>query len=506
MQIGQTLRNRYRILQVIGGGGFASTYLAEDLDVPVTPKPKCVIKRLHPQTTNAEVIRLFQQEAEILYKLGQLHDQLPKVFAYFEEDGKFYLVQDFIDGFDLSREMMRGERWSEPKTIQLLLEILEILDFVHSQNIIHRDLKPSNLMRRHQDRKLVLIDFGAVKQFHQAQVDSQGKTNLTVAIGTPGYMPDEQANGKPKLASDIYAVGAIAIQALTGVEPNSLPEDANGEMIWRDRATVSDEFAEVLTKMIRSHFSQRYPSAREALIAILALAQTALPTVLPTVSIEPKERFYAAPPTTPTPLHPTHDRPTVVVTSPKKGLSTIQWAAIAVGSTIAVGLAAFGLTKLTPLKSDPAALESNVSQSKNSSPATPTTPSQAPTVVATVTVTSTPTPIPTPPPIAPPKPPEIPAIVSLERVSFAEGSIAAVVRGSLAPNQKRQYVLNCGQGQQLNATIFQGQATVTLIAPNGAAIASGDNKLSARLPISGDYIIEVSAPAPTSFNLRIEVL
>ena len=98
--------------------------------------------------------------------------------------------------------------------------MLEILDFVHSHNVIHRDIKPQNIIRRQQDNKLVLIDFGAVKE-----VTGQASP-LTIGIGTGGYMPMEQFNGKPAYASDIYAVGAIAIQAITGINPN--PHVVNG--------------------------------------------------------------------------------------------------------------------------------------------------------------------------------------------------------------------------------------------------------------------------------------
>jgi serine/threonine protein kinase len=148
---------------------------------------------------------------------------------------------------------------------------LEILSFVHQQNVIHRDLKPHNLMRRRSDGKLVLIDFGAVKEVSAMQVNSQGNTSLTVGIGTPGYMPDEQANGKPKLCSDVYAVGMLGIQALTGLSPSQLGSDPNtGEIIWRPlvNVQVSDGLADVLSTMVKAFFPQRYPSAVDALQAL----------------------------------------------------------------------------------------------------------------------------------------------------------------------------------------------------------------------------------------------
>jgi len=271
--LGRTLRHRYQIIKFLGKGGFGHTYLAKDLDLP--GHPQCVVKHLKPQNADPDLLliakRLFETEAQTLYKLGSLHDQIPKLSAHFEENGEFYLVQDFIAGHDLTKELIPGKKLSESYTITLLHNILEILAIVHQQKVIHRDLKPDNLMRR-QDGKIVLIDFGAVKEISTIVVNAQGQTSLTIAIGTPGYMPSEQAKGKPKLCSDIYAVGMIGIQALTGQPPDTLPEDPQtGEIIWRNQAQVSNNLANVLDKMVRDHFSQRYQNAEEALQAILSL-------------------------------------------------------------------------------------------------------------------------------------------------------------------------------------------------------------------------------------------
>ncbi|MDZ8085227.1 MAG: protein kinase [Nostoc sp. DedQUE12b] len=271
--LGTVLRSRYKIIHPLGSGGFGETYLAEDLDIPTTPKPKCVVKHLKPQNQNEALLKiakgLFNREAETLYRLDNIHNQVPKLFAHFEENGEFYLVQEFIDGHDLSKEIIAGQPWGEAEVKKLLTDVLEVLVFIHQQSIIHRDIKPQNIMRRHQDGKIVLIDFGAVKEIKCLETNTQGLVTSSILIGTNGYMPNEQANGKPKLSSDVYAVGMLGIQALTGVPPQKLPEDpATGEIIWRDRVNVSDRFAEVLTNMVRSHFSQRYQTAAEALQAL----------------------------------------------------------------------------------------------------------------------------------------------------------------------------------------------------------------------------------------------
>ncbi len=279
MIVGKILRNRYKIARQIGSGGFGVTYLAEDADLP--GKPLCVVKHFRPRSSDRTTLpiakSLFDKEASALYKLGQLHDQIPQLFAHFEESGEFYLVQEFIDGHTLSSEIYQDKRLSELEVSHLLLNILDVLAVVHQQGVIHRDIKPPNLMRRHRDGKIVLIDFGAVKEISTLTI-GEGQTTVTVAIGSSGYMPDEQANGKPKLGSDVYAVGMLGIQALTGVPPSQLPEDADtGEVIWRDLVQVSDGLAEVLNTMVKPHFSQRYRSAETALQGLLHAVGDALP-------------------------------------------------------------------------------------------------------------------------------------------------------------------------------------------------------------------------------------
>lgn len=262
MSIGQTLRGRYRIIQQIGEGGFGKTYLAADKDLPGTPS--CVVKLLKPLSTAANALKiagnLFYKEAEILHELGN-HNQIPKLFAYFEENQEFYLVQEYVEGHDLTREIQLP--LSETVVIQLLKEILKVLEFVHEKKAIHRDIKPENLMRRTSDGKIVLIDFGAVKQVRTQMTNLQGQT---LVIGTPGYMPSEQQKGHPKYCSDIYAVGMVGIQALTGVSPDQLSIDPNTlEVIWKNRVSVSPKLATILEKMVRYDFKERYQSATEVL-------------------------------------------------------------------------------------------------------------------------------------------------------------------------------------------------------------------------------------------------
>ncbi|MEQ8466326.1 protein kinase domain-containing protein [Coleofasciculus sp. E1-EBD-02] len=291
--IGALLDQRYQVVQVLGQGGFGHTYLAQDTHRP--GNPTCVVKHLKPATSEPDFLqtarRLFNGEAETLEKLGT-HDQIPRLLAYFEDNQEFYLVQDFIAGHPLSVELQPGQRWQEDQVIQLLHEVLSILEFVHSNHVIHRDIKPDNLIRRTIDNQLVLVDFGAVKQVKMPSIMAQAAVSDTVGIGTPGYMPSEQGQGRPRPNSDIYALGMIAIQALTGLSPTQLVEDPEtGEIIWQQYAQVSQGLAIIMTKMVRHYFKYRYQSATEALQALQALTHPHTPQNW-AVLVNHKGRFY----------------------------------------------------------------------------------------------------------------------------------------------------------------------------------------------------------------------
>ena len=267
----ELIGGRYRVVDCLRTTGFCETYVAEDTHLPGDPPPRCVVKKLQPQSNEDFVLdtarRLFDNEAKVLYKLND-HQQIPRLLAHLEVDEEFYLVQEYIQGKDLSQsEIVPGKRWSESEVKDFLIEVLEILAFVHQNNVIHRDIKPSNLIRRATDGKIFLIDFGAVKEItNMTLTEGQGNV-LTVAIGTPGYMASEQQRGDPRFNSDVYALGVTAVQAITGFHPDQLPRDRDtGEIKWRDRAPeCSEELARILDKMIRNDFLQRYKNANEAL-------------------------------------------------------------------------------------------------------------------------------------------------------------------------------------------------------------------------------------------------
>jgi serine/threonine protein kinase len=293
--LGKLLDRRYRIVRELAEGGFSQTYLAEDTRLP--KNPQCVVKHLNPTIDDPiftkKALELFKAEAETLQELGK-HDLIPQLYAYFQENKEFYLVQEFIAGHPLSTEMLPGSQIAEARVAQIVKEVLEILQFVHKYNVIHRDIKPSNLIRRHSDGKLVLIDFGTVKQVQMEVASAHNKAKVTLPIGTPGYMSYEQERGQSVSNSDIYSLGMVALQGLTGKHPSQFPRDRDYEINWRNYAKVSREFATVLDRMSRCNPRDRYQTVDEVLrdLAKLPKLSTDSPRIIDDRDeVKPKRRL-----------------------------------------------------------------------------------------------------------------------------------------------------------------------------------------------------------------------
>jgi len=277
--IGKLLDRRYRTVRVLAAGGFGHTYLAEDTRRP--NNPLCVVKHLVCSNQSQEMrelaIKMFHREAEVLEKLTA-HPQIPQLLAYFEEDGEFYIVQQYIEGHSIAQELQTKENWGESKVRAFLAELLPILSFIHSQGVIHRDIKPSNILRQKSDGKLFLIDFGAIKQLQAPNVANHTLTSSTISIGTPGYMPIEQGMGKPRPSSDIFGLGMTVIHGATTMHPQNFREDEDGELIWQPFAQhLSPELIKFLERMVRSHFKERFRDGTEALLALQNLPALDLP-------------------------------------------------------------------------------------------------------------------------------------------------------------------------------------------------------------------------------------
>jgi serine/threonine protein kinase, bacterial len=266
------LKNRYRILRSLNSGGFGETFLAEDTDMPSARR--CVIKKLIPITNEPQIYQIvkerFGREAVILEKLGEGNSCIPSLYAYFEENGQFYLIQEWIEGTTLNEKIEREGILVESSVREILMNILSVLDFVHSQYIVHRDIKPENIIIRASDNKPVLIDFGAVKETMGTFVTNSGRNSNSIIIGTPGFMPSEQSIGRPVYSSDLYSLGLTAIYLLIGKYPQEFAtHPTTGEILWRkDAAWVSPALAEILDKAIQSHPRDRFSSAKEMLDAL----------------------------------------------------------------------------------------------------------------------------------------------------------------------------------------------------------------------------------------------
>ena len=265
------LNHRYRITREIGRGGFGITYLAED---QTNANSLCVVKQLNPY--NAEIStakRLFQREAETLKEL-KTAEQIPDFVEYFEEDSNYYIVQEYILGKTL--DTLINENWDSESLSRFLWDVLSVLEKLHKNNIIHRDIKPANLIKSDLNSKIVVIDFGAVKQLNISQNNTNSSQENQVLnqptatkIATAEYAPREQKQGKPLLNSDIYALGMTALQLVTKISPIAIKRN-NQDNIILDRPfnNIDPPLLAILNKMVKNDHKKRYQSASEVLKAI----------------------------------------------------------------------------------------------------------------------------------------------------------------------------------------------------------------------------------------------
>ncbi|MBW4594199.1 MAG: SUMF1/EgtB/PvdO family nonheme iron enzyme [Brasilonema angustatum HA4187-MV1] len=304
---GNFLRNRYRVLELLGEGGFSRTYATEDVDRLDAP---CVIKQFFPQiqgtSERTKAAQLFKEEAKRLYELGENHWQIPRLLAYFEQGSSLYLVQEFIQGQTLLQELQQ-QPFSEEKIRDLLEDLLPVLQFIHERNVIHRDIKPENIIRRQTDGKLVLIDFGGAKQVTQTSLSRQATVLYTI-----GYAPSEQMAGFACQASDLYALGVTCARLMTQCLPIQNPDGGqiqdtlynpmNGEWLWREYlqekgVTISNDLREILDKLLKHLAKDRYQSATEVLQELNATKFFAQPIVaIPQAKSLPFEKYKVTTP------------------------------------------------------------------------------------------------------------------------------------------------------------------------------------------------------------------
>jgi serine/threonine protein kinase len=293
------LRSRFKVIEPIGRGGFGKTYLSEDTD---KLNEHCIVKQLAYQAQGTwaaqKAAELFKQEAQQLQQLGE-HPQIPTLLAYFEEGGYLYLVQQFIKGQNLLKELQQNGKFSDTQISQLLTDILPVLQFTHARGVIHRDIKPENIMRRSSDGKPVLIDFGVAKLISQTVVSAAGAAGTQ--LGSHGYAPLEQLNeGKASYSSDLYALGVTCFQLLSGMNPYEIWSSSGYTWTsnWRHHVNtpVSSQLSVVMDRLLQREVRDRYQNAAQ----VLQDLQT--PDVANVVSANPTPP--AVPPTVATPTPP----------------------------------------------------------------------------------------------------------------------------------------------------------------------------------------------------------
>ncbi|MDB9456258.1 bifunctional serine/threonine-protein kinase/formylglycine-generating enzyme family protein [Dolichospermum circinale] len=261
------LDDRYRPIKFLGEGGFGRTFQAVDEKRLNTP---CVIKQFLPQQAGsaalAKATELFQQEAKRLQELGK-HPQIPDLEAFFPQDGRLYLVQDFIDGQNLLEEFKNQGKLKEPQIRIILTELLPVLQFIHDNQVIHRDIKPENIIRS-KTGQLFLIDFGVSKETSGTIL-----TRVGTITGTPGYAPPEQFRGMVYHNSDLYSLAVTCVRLLTGHfqeadGADKLFDTRKMEWQWQKYVSLSQELTTVLETMLQVIPAKRYQSATEVLAVL----------------------------------------------------------------------------------------------------------------------------------------------------------------------------------------------------------------------------------------------
>ncbi|MEL6929071.1 MAG: serine/threonine-protein kinase [Cyanobacteria bacterium J06600_6] len=259
---GEVLRDRYEIeshLFDLDEG--ERQYVA--LDRYLANKPCLVIQRSH-QTPR--VRQQFEREGKNLSAIGN-HPQIPSLLAYFSEQQHLYLVYEYTSGIGLT-ELLAGKPWQPERVKSLLCSLLTALEFIQQHNLTHRNINPDNIIQV--DDRWVLTDFATVKEV----AGDRELTHSTMTRGTKGYLAPEQHTGMATFASDIYSIGMVGVQALTGIHPRKLRkyDPQTGNKIWREGIAVDQDLGDAIDRAIRYNFSDRYQSATQMLESLKDLA------------------------------------------------------------------------------------------------------------------------------------------------------------------------------------------------------------------------------------------
>jgi serine/threonine protein kinase len=261
----ERIAGRYVIIRELGAGGQARTYLALDEQT----EQEVVVKQLHlAHLENWKAIELFEREGEVLAQLD--HARIPSYLgAYHEEEdevARFLLIQEYLEGPTLAELLESGRRFREDEIKAMLASLLEILVYLQTKNppVIHRDIKPSNIIQG-ADGSWSLIDFGAI----QAVLTTASMIGSTI-VGTSGYMAPEQFMGRSVPATDLYALGATAVHALSHVHPAQMPLQRM-RLDFHGRVNISPGLRDFLDRLLDPNVEDRFEDARQALAALQAI-------------------------------------------------------------------------------------------------------------------------------------------------------------------------------------------------------------------------------------------
>ncbi|MEO0458583.1 MAG: serine/threonine-protein kinase [Cyanobacteria bacterium P01_A01_bin.114] len=493
--VGTLLQNRYRVVQLLGQGGFGRTYLAEDQG---RFNERCAIKEFVPlqgeDRFSDKATQLFQREAAILYQIS--HPQIPQFRATFEQDQRLFLSQDYVEGTTyrdlLNQRRSQGQPFSETEIRQFLQQMLPVLAHIHAKGIIHRDVSPDNIILRRSDQQPVLIDFGVVKEV-VTRLHLDGADMPATTVGKVGYAPSEQMQtGRAYPSSDLYSLAVTAVVLLTGKEPQDLFDDVNLTWNWQQYAQVSPALAQVLNRALNYRPGDRFQSvsqmsqalAGQAIAPAAPPAQSAPSAAHTPPAVAPPQRAAVSemrtvavgrphpedatvgrtprPKTRTAPLPPSaQDRSGGVLENP--------WAVTAIGFGSAVVAAGGGWAVVNFL----------------SQPAATPTPTTTPMPELTASPFPTPTDTPEPPPAEPTE--------YNQALSVTPGD-SQTVEGSVRGGDTINYRLQGQAGQTLSATLDGEGVLLSVLDPDGETVADASRtfRWSGPLETDGEYTIQLS--------------
>ncbi|MGF1934210.1 MAG: protein kinase domain-containing protein [Nostoc sp. ChiQUE02] len=486
--VGTVLQNRYRIIQILGQGGFGRTYLAEDQR---RFNELCAIKELISTATEAlaweKAQELFHREAAILYQIE--HPQVPKFRERFEQDQRLFLVEDYVAGQTyrtlLTERQAVGQTFTEAEILQLIQLLLPVLEHIHSRGIIHRDISPENIILRDSDAKPVLIDFGVVKEL-ATRLRSPESAMPETTVGKLGYSPSEQMQtGGAYPSSDLYALAVSAIVLLTGKEPRDLFDENQLTWNWQRWVKLSPRFAQVLNRMLSHIPSDRYQTAASVSQALQPLEQVSLPPLntsnLQTMAVGRR------PDLVPPPASPKKQPDPVIPPSSTSSVLDNPLAIAAIGIAVVI-VAGFGSWALvSSIRSQPKTPDEALPQNFPS-----------PVISGGTTFTSTPTPTNEQP------------VVSSKRLNLGSFNNTATVKDTLKANQIIRYTFSGEEGAKLTTSIEPGSnLLLTILSPNGQPIDLNAQQVTAYegiLLVTGRYTIELTlVPGVAESNYKLNV-